>query len=335
MCTAAANATLGLFFGGGVAPVTLVLDRRAACAIIPAMLPIVHHPAYQADIPSDHRFPMGKFRRLADVLVEDGIVAAGGFHVPAPAPEAWLRLAHDGAYVDQVLNGGVPERVAREIGFPMTESVALRARTATGGTVLAARLALEHGLALNTAGGSHHARRAHGAGFCVFNDVAVAAALLLADHLAERILVIDLDVHQGDGTADIFADDGRVTTLSVHAEKNYPVRKIASTVDIGLGDGLEDDRYLDTIDAVIGPLIDRVRPDAVFYNAGVDPHHEDRLGRLSLSDDGLRRRDELVIGRVRDRGIPLVGVIGGGYDRDVDRLARRHAILHRTATAFV
>jgi acetoin utilization deacetylase AcuC-like enzyme len=298
------------------------------------MIPIVHHPAYHAEIPSDHRFPMGKFRRLAEVLVSDGLVAPGGFATPAPAAEGWLRLAHDGAYVDQVLGLAVPERIAREIGFPMTADVAARARAATGGTVLAARLALEHGLALNTAGGSHHARRSHGAGFCVFNDVAVAAAVILADHGAERVLVVDLDVHQGDGTADVFAGDDRVVTVSVHAEKNYPVRKIPSTVDVGLPDGLGDAAYLAVLEDLLEPVLDRVRPDVVFYNAGVDPHGQDRLGRLSLTDGGLAERDRRVIGRVRERGIPLVGVIGGGYDTDVDRLARRHSILHRTAREF-
>lgn len=298
------------------------------------MIPVVHHPAYHAEIPEGHRFPMGKFRRLGEVLVAEGLVAPGGFAVPALAPDRWLRLAHDGAYVDQVLGCAVPAPIAREIGFPMVESVARRAQAATGGTVLAARLALEHGLALNTAGGSHHARRAHGAGFCVFNDVAVAASVLLADRDVQRVLVIDLDVHQGDGTADIFADDERVTTLSVHAEKNYPVRKVPSTIDVGLPDRLGDAAYLGAIDDVLAAVLDRARPDIVFYNAGVDPHADDRLGRLSLSDDGLAERDRRVIGRVRDRGLPLAGVIGGGYDHDVDRLAHRHATLHRTAAEF-
>ncbi|WP_181708373.1 histone deacetylase family protein [Chthonobacter rhizosphaerae] len=298
------------------------------------MLPIVHHPAYQADIPADHRFPMGKFRRLAEVLVEERLVGPGGFHQPEPAPAEWLVLAHERAYVDQVTGGTVPAAVAREIGFPMTESVALRARCATGGTVLAARLALRHGLALNTAGGSHHARRAHGAGFCVFNDVAVAARVLLAEGLVGRVLVIDLDVHQGDGTADIFAGDDRVVTFSAHAEKNYPVRKVPSSLDVGLPDALGDSGYLDMLDDHLDGLIDRAEPDIVFYNAGVDPHADDRLGRLALTDAGLAARDARVIEAVRGRDLPLAGVIGGGYDTDVDRLARRHATLHRVAARF-
>ncbi|WP_181699935.1 histone deacetylase family protein [Chthonobacter albigriseus] len=298
------------------------------------MLPIVHHPAYQAEIPADHRFPMGKFGRLAEVLVEEGIVAPGGFQVPELARPEWLRLAHAPAYVDAVIEGNMEPRVAREIGFPMNPSVARRAQAATGGTVLAARLALAHGIALNTAGGSHHARREQGAGFCVFNDVAVAASVLLAERAVSRVLVLDLDVHQGDGTADIFAGDDRVVTLSIHAERNYPVRKIPSSIDLGLADRLGDSGYLDVLDQILDRTIDAAGADIVFYNAGVDPHEDDRLGRLALSDAGLASRDYRVMEAVRSRGLPLVGVIGGGYDTDVDRLAKRHATLHRTARAF-
>jgi acetoin utilization deacetylase AcuC-like enzyme len=274
---------------------------------------------------------MGKFRRLAEVLVEEGIVAPGGFARPEPAPEAALRLAHDGAWVDAVIGGTVSAKAAREVGFPMTESVVARARAATGGTILAARLALDHGIALNTAGGSHHARRAQGAGFCVFNDVAVAASVLLAERAARRVLVIDLDVHQGDGTADVFAGDDRVVTLSVHAERNYPHRKIPSTHDVGLPDRFGDEPYLDAVGDAVRRALAGAKADVVFYNAGVDPHGDDRLGRLALTDDGLAARDRMVIAAVKATGTPLVGVIGGGYDPDVDRLARRHAMLHRAA----
>lgn len=299
------------------------------------MLPIVHTPRYQAELPANHRFPMGKFRRLAEVLVEDGLVADGGFHVPAPAPATWVALAHDRAYVDQVFSGSVPDRIAREIGFPMTESVGLRARSASAGTVLTGRLALDHGIACNTAGGSHHARAAQGAGFCVFNDVAVAIRVLQADGAIERALVIDCDVHQGDGTADIFAGDPSVFTWSIHAEKNYPVRKIPSDVDIALPDGTGDDAYLETVREAVPAALDRFGPDIVFFNSGVDPHRDDRLGRLALSDRGLLERNLFVIDAVRSRGIPLAGVLGGGYADDVTVLARRHALLHRAAGEFV
>ena len=297
-------------------------------------IPIIHHPAFDANFDPAHRFPMSKFSRLAEILVEDGIVAPGGYHVPAPAPPAWLRLAHDPLYVDQVMFCAVPPAIEKAIGFKVDERVALRSRAATGGTVLAARLALEHGLALNTAGGSHHAHRSGGAGFSTFNDVAVAACVLIADGDADRILVVDCDVHQGDGTARIFAGNPRVFTLSLHAERNYPHDKATSDLDVALPDGLEDVAYLTALGDALRKVGNEFEPQIVFYNAGVDPHLADRLGRLSLSDEGLAERDRRVIGFFRDRNIPVAGVIGGGYSRDIEALARRHSILHRTAQEF-
>jgi acetoin utilization deacetylase AcuC-like enzyme len=298
-------------------------------------LAIVHHPFFNADLPAGHRFPMAKFRRLAALLSETGIVADGAFHEPEPADPALITLAHDESYVQDVLESSVPAMIEREIGLPVSESVAMRSRCASGGTLLTARLALEEGIACNTAGGSHHARRSHGAGFCVFNDVAVAIRALQRDRSIETAMVIDCDVHQGDGTAEIFAADSSVFTLSVHAEKNYPVRKVASDMDIGLADGTGDDAYLDTIRAALGAALERFRADIVFYNAGVDPHADDRLGRLALSDRGLEQRDMWIIDKVRSSGIPLAGVIGGGYSDDIDALANRHATLHRAAARFV
>jgi len=217
----------------------------------------------------------------------------------------------------------------------MNATVATRARSAVAGTVLAARLALEHGIACNTAGGSHHARREHGAGFCVFNDVGVAVNVLRADHAIGRVLVVDCDVHQGDGTADVFRDDAATFTFSIHAEKNYPVRKVASDLDIGLPDETGDADYLAVLSETLPGLLEAHRPDLVFFNAGVDPHHDDRLGRLALTDEGLAARDRLVIETVRDRGLPLACVLGGGYSSDVDVLARRHSGLYRVAAEFV
>jgi acetoin utilization deacetylase AcuC-like enzyme len=298
-----------------------------------AAVPIVHHPAYCAELPDGHRFPMNKFRRVAELALAEGLVPGGRFHRPRPAPLEWVALAHERAYVEQVFAADVPPLIAREIGFPMTESVALRGRCATGGTVLTGYLALEHGLACNTAGGSHHARRAHGAGFCVFNDVAVAIRVMQADGVIRRALVIDLDVHQGDGTADIFSGDPDVFTFSMHSEKNYPVRKIASSLDIGLEDGTEDEAYLEQLAAALPYVLNEARADIVFYNAGVDPFAGDKLGRLSLSREGLRRRDEHVIGLVRALGLPLAGVLGGGYSADIDELADRHLTLLRAAIA--
>lgn len=278
---------------------------------------------------------MGKYSALARVLLEEGIVRPDGFFQPEIAGFELVTQAHDAAYVQGVFEANLPREAERRIGLPMTPSVSLRARAATAGTLLAARLALAHGIACNTAGGSHHAARGYGAGFCTFNDVAVAAAQLLHEGAVSRILVVDCDVHQGDGTAFIFEEDPRVFTFSMHGEKNYPARRAASDLDIDLPDRMEDEDYLAVLTDTLPGLLTRVRPDLVFYNAGVDPHRDDRLGRLALSDEGLARRDAYVIGACLKQGRPVTGVIGGGYDSDVERLARRHAHLHRAAAAAI
>ncbi|MCA0278391.1 MAG: histone deacetylase [Proteobacteria bacterium] len=295
-------------------------------------LQIASHHDYDAGFAADHRFPMGKYSQLMARL--DALGLSGGLNRPEVIAPAHLRLAHETDYVDQVLACTVPPRIEREIGFPVGERVSRRAQLAAGGTLLAARLALRHGIACNAAGGSHHARRAQGAGFCTFNDVAVAALALLQAKDVERILVVDLDVHQGDGTAEILAGNPDVFTFSMHAEKNYPVRKVASSLDIGLPDKTGDDTYLETLAEALSHLARRGQWDLVFYNAGVDPHRDDRLGRLALSDDGLRRRERLVIEHFRETSVALCGVIGGGYSTDVAALAARHAILFETAAAF-
>ncbi len=294
-------------------------------------MPIVHHPSYCADLPSDHRFPMDKFRAVAARIELEGLLQGRKFQRPRAAPFDWVALAHDPRYVDQVFSTRVPTEIQREIGFPMKEDIVQRARYATGGTVLTGYLALEHGIACNTAGGSHHARRAHGAGFCVFNDVAVAIKVMQADGVIERALVVDLDVHQGDGTADIFTGDESVFTFSMHAGRNYPVRKVPSDWDIALEDGLADEGYVSRLADALPMVLERGPFDIVFYNAGVDPYEGDRLGRLSMTRDGLRRRDSMVITLMRDAGIPVAGVLGGGYSVDIDELADRHLSLYRSA----
>ncbi len=296
------------------------------------MLPVVCHPDYDAGFSAGHRFPMSKYTRLREALEGRGLLANA--HQPEPAPFAWLSRAHDGEYVSQVLNARVPEKIEREIGFPVSPRVSLRAQLACAGTVLAARLALASGIACNAAGGSHHARRAQGAGFCTFNDVAVAALRLLDEGLARDILVLDLDVHQGDGSADILRDEPRVFTVSVHAEKNFPVRKVPSRLDVGLPDGVDDAGYLAVLRPLLGKLSAERRFDIVFFNAGVDPHKDDKLGRLALTDAGLRARENAVIGHFRALAIPLCGVIGGGYGADVAAIAARHAILFETAARY-
>lgn len=292
-------------------------------------LPLVHHPDYDAPLPPGHRFPMGKFKALRALLEAEGLTA--GLTGPAPATVAQLCRAHEPAYVEAVFSQTVAPAIVRRIGLPVTEHVARRAAAATGGTIRTAELALAHGIACNTAGGSHHAARDGGAGFCVFNDVATAAYAMLDQGRASRILVVDLDVHQGDGTASIFAEEPAVFTFSMHAEKNYPSRKAVSDLDLGLPCGMDDAGYLGLLRDTLPGLLDRHRPELVFYIAGVDPHEGDQLGRLKLSREGLYARDLFVIETARAFGAGVAGVLGGGYGQDVTAIADLHAQLHRAA----
>lgn len=293
--------------------------------------PVVHHPDYLVPLKPGHRFPMSKYGYLREALVARGLMAGNGHAVPSPLSAAQVALAHDAAYVARVFAQALAPEEVRRIGLPGSEAVARRARLASGGTLLAAWLALEHGLALNAAGGSHHAGPEGGAGYCVFNDVAVAACNLLAQGVPGPVLVIDADVHQGDGTARVFEDDPRVFTFSIHAERNFPLRKAVSDLDMGLPDGTGDEDYLDALRAGLARALAAARPALVFYNAGVDVWGGDRLGRLALTDEGIRARDAHVIAAVRGLAIPFVGVLGGGYDDDPRRLAARHAILFEEA----
>ena len=239
-------------------------------------------------------------------------------------PRRWIEEAHDPDYVAEVIAAQVPREKERRIGFPVTPLVAARAQIVPGGTWLAATLALEHGFAANSAGGSHHALAATGAGYCIFNDLAIAAIRLVEEGRAERVLIVDCDVHQGDGTAALTAGRPGIATYSIHAEKNFPARKARSTVDVALADGVGDLAYLERLEATLAPLLDSYRPDLILYQAGVDPFAEDRLGRLALSEAGLERREALVARLAIERGIPLASTVGGGYGADVLAVARRH-----------
>jgi len=287
------------------------------------MFAFVHHPAYVAPLPPGHRFPMDKYGLLLPALAARGIDYA--LHTPEPMPRSAVEAVHDPAYVAAVFDGTLTAEQSRRIGFPVTAAIVHRAQCVMGGTYLAALLALDAGFAVNSAGGSHHALHGGGAGFCVFNDLAVAGARLLREGHVTRLMVVDLDVHQGDGTAAIFASRDDVVTFSMHAAKNFPVRKARSTLDIELPDATGDDAYLATLAHALPALIDRHRPDLIFYQAGVDPHVDDRLGRLALSDDGLDARDAFVVGTCRARGVPLASTLGGGYGNDVAAVAARHA----------
>ena len=293
--------------------------------------PIVFHPDYVAPLRPGHPFPMSKYGTLRAALVARHILPPeGGTLAPSPVSTARAAAVHDLAYVERVANVAMTPEESRRIGLPNTAAVARRAFLAAGGTLLAARLALDAGFAANMAGGSHHADPEGGAGYCVLNDVAIAARALLDEGRVARVLVVDCDVHQGDGTARIFAADPRVLTLSLHAERNYPARKAASDADYPLPDRLGDRAYLETLAHALDAAAP-FRPDLVFYNAGVDPNADDRLGRLALTDAGLRARDACVLGWARSRDLPVAGVLGGGYDHDQERLAARHAILFEEA----
>jgi acetoin utilization deacetylase AcuC-like enzyme len=295
-------------------------------------LPIVYHPDHVAPLPPGHRFPMAKFGRLYEVLVQDGVAAPHQFHCAEPADAELLALAHDPAYVHSYLSGTIDPRAMRRIGFPWDPRLVRRTCTALAGTLLAAELALEHGLACSTAGGTHHAYYDFGSGYCIFNDLAVTARALVARGRARKVLIVDLDVHQGDGTAAILAGDPTAFTFSMHCAANFPFRKQASDHDVELPIGMEDDAYLASLAEHLPGLLTQVQPDLVLYDAGVDPHHADLLGKLALTDAGLYRRDRYVLEACTRAGIPTACVIGGGYSRDIDALARRHALVHRAAS---
>lgn len=295
-------------------------------------LPLVYHPDHVAPLPPGHRFPMAKFGRLYDILVRDGVAAPGQFHCADPAMPELLALAHDPAYIESYLTGTIDPRAMRRIGFPWDARLVRRTCLALAGTLLTAELALEHGLACSTAGGTHHAYYDFGSGYCIFNDLAVAARSLVGRGLVRRVLIVDLDVHQGDGTASILHGDPTVFTFSMHCEANFPVRKQASDLDVGLPIGMEDDAYLAVLASHLPDLLTQVRPDLVIYDAGVDPHKDDLLGKLALTDAGLYRRDLYVLEKCVGWGVPVACVIGGGYSKDIDALARRHSLVHRAAT---
>lgn len=286
--------------------------------------PIVHHPDYTAPLPPGHRFPMDKYQAtmlaLADLVADRWAMV----HRPAPIAQADAARVHGVAYAAQVFAGDLPPESTRRIGFAVTPAILLRAQLASGGTLLAARLALRHGCASNTAGGSHHAGPWGGSGYCVFNDVGIAATLLLDSGEIESAVVLDLDVHQGDGTAAIFADEPRVVTASIHCEANFPHRKVPGDLDIGLAVGTGDDAYLEALTLLLPGLLAR-KPSLLFYNAGVDPHAQDRLGRLALTNAGLAARDRMVRTACESAGVPLVSVMGGGYGTDAAAIGRLHA----------
>ncbi|XP_042075582.1 uncharacterized protein SYNPCC7002_A1628 isoform X4 [Haplochromis burtoni] len=252
-------------------------------------LPVVHHSKYVCDLPPNHRFPMGKFPRVLQCLLRDQVITEKQVWVPEIASKDLLSCVHTEDYLDNFINGKISEQEQRRTGFPWSEGIVRRCRYETGGTVLAAEVALQRGLACSTAGGTHHAFPSYGSGFCLLNDLAVAAKYTMdnspnSPSTKRKVLIVDLDVHQGDGTAFIFKEEPSVFTFSVHCGKNFPLRKQQSDLDISVEDGLEDKDYLSTVEAHLPWLLETFRPDLVLYDAGVDPHWEDELGRLRLTD---------------------------------------------------
>ena len=295
-------------------------------------LPVVNHKDYEAQLNDDNKFPIKKFGELAKALIKNKIVK--NFYIPEPCSVETLKEAHTEDYINKIKNKTLDKNEIRKIGFPLVDSVVRRSFIATGGTVLATKLALNYGIACNTAGGSHHATSNEGAGFCVFNDVAVAAKYLTSRGLANKILIIDLDVHQGNGNSEIFKNDNQVFTFSMHSKVNYPAKKSVSDLDIELEENLEDREYIDILKNNL-KYLNEVEFDFVFYIAGVDIHYNDRLGKLKISDNGIFERDELVIDNFFSNKIPICGVLGGGYNEDFNKLVELHSSLHKTCAKFL
>ena len=295
------------------------------------MIPLVFHPIYsQLSLPTKHRFPIEKYQGIRDKLASLQ-VPASHFHQPQPVLVDELCQIFNPVYIKQLAQGSLDPKTMRRIGFPWSEQLILRSLTAVGGTVLTAKLALQHGKALNLTGGYHHAFANYGSGFCLFNDLYLAALSMLQTKGIDKVLIFDCDVHQGDGTAKLASNNPQIYTVSIHGEKNFPVRKQISDLDFNLAKGTQDAEYLDTVDQALNLALNTFQPDAVIYDAGVDIHMDDDLGHLHISTQGVYQRDKLVFAACEQRGLPIAAVIGGGYQRDISALVEVHLQLYRAA----
>ena len=292
------------------------------------------HDDYVVDLPTGHAFPMRKFVCLRDILLREGLVRAEDIVAPAEAPWELLRRAHSEDYLSKLRDGTLDAGEVRRLGLPWSPALVRRSRRATMGTLMAARAALADGISANLAGGTHHACHDHGEGYCVINDVVVAIRALAAEGMAQRALVVDLDVHHGNGNAELLAGDAGAFTFSMHGERNYPLRKPPSDLDVGLADGTGDEAYLEALRSHLPVAFARSRPDIVFYLAGVDVVAGDRFGRLALTRAGLAARDRYVLEQVRAHGVPVVLVLAGGYAPTPEATADLHAMVHREAAAL-
>ena len=295
---------------------------------------VAFSPIYRYELPPKHRFPMEKYTLLPEQLLYEGTITPDHFFAPEPLPEEVILRTHTAAYWDKLRTNTLSRKEARAIGFPMRPALIARGRVIAGGTLACARYALagtQPRAALNVAGGTHHSFADRGEGFCVFNDIAIAANELLYTGEIAKAVVVDLDVHQGNGTAHIFRHEPRVFTLSFHGAKNYPNRKPPSDLDVGFPDGTGDDAYLSKLAEVLPPLLDREQPDVVFYLSGVDVLATDKLGRLSMSLQGCRARDRFVFQTCRARNLPVAVCMGGGYSERLATIIEAHANTYRTA----
>ncbi|MCU0358277.1 MAG: histone deacetylase [Cyclobacteriaceae bacterium] len=295
------------------------------------MLKIAWSPEYVLPLPPNHRFPMSKYEVLPQQLLYEGTLTTSNFFAPNPVDEVLISLAHEQAYWHKLKTLSLSPQEIRRTGFPLTEALVNRELLIMQGTVECARQALENGVAMNIAGGTHHAFTNRGEGFCLLNDIAIAAHYLLHHDLVKRILVVDLDVHQGNGTAQIFRDDDRVFTFSMHGANNYPLIKESSDLDIGLPDRTDDNFYLKTLDINLKNLIDQVEPEFIFFQSGVDILATDKLGKLAVTREGCKQRDRIVLETARRNRIPLVASMGGGYSDDFRDIIEAHANTYRLA----
>lgn len=295
------------------------------------MLKIAWSKIYKYELPEGHRFPMEKYELLPEQLLYEGTVTRDHFFEPASLGMDEILLTHHGDYLDKLLNNNLSLKEERKIGFPVTRNLVERGFVISGGTLACVDYAIKYGISMNIAGGTHHAFPDRGEGFCVFNDFALASNIVLQRGLVNKILIVDLDVHQGNGNAFIFRDDHRVFTFSMHGAGNYPLKKEKSDLDIPLPDGIEDRAYLRILRENLPHVIDKVEPDLIFYQAGVDILESDKLGRLKVSKQGVRERDRIVLNLCRENRIPLVVSMGGGYPHRLQDLIDAHANTYRLA----
>lgn len=295
------------------------------------MLKIAYDSIYKYELPEGHRFPMEKYELLPEQLLYEGTVTNDHFFGPGPASEDLILLTHTTTYFEKLKAQQLDKKEIRKIGFPMTPMLIERGTHIAHGTYLGAKYAKQFGVAMNIAGGTHHSFSDRGEGFCVFNDIAIAANALLKEFLVKKILIIDLDVHQGNGTAKIFEDNPNVFTFSMHGEKNYPLKKEQSNLDIGLPDKSGDSAYLNKLNETLEPLLDQVQPDFIFYLSGVDVLETDKLGRLNLTLKGCKQRDRVVLESCKRHHIPVMVCMGGGYSQQIRHIIEAHANTFRLA----